>query len=95
MIAVTGATGRLGMKVAARLSKLGIKQRLIVRNPARIPDLAGAEVACASSSGDAIAMGQTLKGVDTLFLISARDRFGIILMSTLKKETPPPYNRLC
>jgi NAD(P)H dehydrogenase (quinone) len=94
MIAVTGAAGRLGVKVATRLAKLGVKQRLIVRDPARAPNLSGAEVACASSYGDAIAMGKALKGVVTLFLISARDRFGILLMSALKKETPPPYDRL-
>ena len=57
MIAVTGATGRLGVKVAARLAKLGIKQRLIVRDPARVPDLPGAEVAYASSYGDWIGGG--------------------------------------
>ena len=94
MIAITGAAGRLGVKVATRLAKLGVKQRLIVRDPARAPNLSGAEVACASSYGDAIAMGKALKGVETLFLISARDRFGILLMSALKKETPPPYDRL-
>ena len=49
MIAVTGATGRLGGKVVARLAKLGVKQRLIVRDPARAPNLPGAEVAAASS----------------------------------------------
>jgi NAD(P)H dehydrogenase (quinone) len=94
MIAVTGATGRLGGRVVARLAKLGVKQRLIVRDPARAPNLPGAEIAAASSYGDAIAMGQALKGVETLFLISARDRFGILLMSALKKETPPAYDRL-
>jgi NAD(P)H dehydrogenase (quinone) len=94
MIAVTGAAGRLGVKVATRLAKLGIKQRLIVRDPARAPKLSGAEVACASSYGDAIAMGKALKGVETLFLIAARDKFGILLMSALKKEAPPPYDRL-
>jgi len=57
IIAVTGAAGRLRVKVAARLAKLGIKQRLIVRDLARAPNLPGAEVVCASSSGDAMAMG--------------------------------------
>ncbi len=94
MIAVTGAAGKLGGRVAARLAKLGIRQRLIVRDPARAPNLPGAEVACASSYGDPSAMGRALAGVDTLLLVSARDKFGILLMSALKKETPPPYDRL-
>ena len=45
MLAVTGSTGRLGAKVAARLAKLGVEQRLIVRDPGRAPKLPGAGVA--------------------------------------------------
>jgi NAD(P)H dehydrogenase (quinone) len=41
-----------------------------------------------------VAMGRALAGVDTLFLVSARDKFGILLNSALKNETPPPYDRL-
>jgi len=39
LIAVTGATGELGGRVAARLAKLGIAQRLVVRDPKRAPRL--------------------------------------------------------
>jgi NAD(P)H dehydrogenase (quinone) len=94
MIAITGATGQLGGRVAARLAKLGIRQRLIVRDLARAPKLPGAEVAQASSYGDAMEMGSALVGVETLFLVSARDRFGVLLLSALRKETPPPYDRV-
>jgi NAD(P)H dehydrogenase (quinone) len=94
MLAVTGANGRLGVKVAARLAKLGMGQRLIVRDPSHAPDIPGAEIAYASSYGDPIGMGRALAGVETLFLISARDRFGILHNAALKKETPPPYDRL-
>ena len=34
-LAVTGSTGRLGSRVARRLSQLGVDQRLVVRDPAR------------------------------------------------------------
>ena len=44
MIAVTGATGELGGRVARGLAALGAPQRLIVRDPARAPRLAHTEV---------------------------------------------------
>jgi NAD(P)H dehydrogenase (quinone) len=45
---VTGSTGQLGGRVAARLASLGQPQRLIVRDLARAPQLLGAEVVQAS-----------------------------------------------
>jgi NAD(P)H dehydrogenase (quinone) len=39
LIAVTGATGVVGGRVARRLADLGVAQRLVVRDPARAPDL--------------------------------------------------------
>ena len=39
MLAVTGSTGRLGSRVAVRLAKLGVTQRLIVRDT--VPVLTG------------------------------------------------------
>ena len=48
MIAVTGATGGLGGRVARRLAEQGVGQRLVVRDPGRAPELAGAEVAAGS-----------------------------------------------
>ena len=44
LIGVTGSTGQLGGRVAARLAALGQPQRLLVRNLARAPQLPGAEV---------------------------------------------------
>lgn len=41
-IAVTGATGRLGGRVARRLAAAGIPQTLLVRDPARAPHLPAA-----------------------------------------------------
>ena len=44
-IAVTGATGRLGGRVATRLAAAGLRQRLLVRDAARAPALPGTEMA--------------------------------------------------
>jgi uncharacterized protein YbjT (DUF2867 family) len=46
---VTGATGQLGGRVAARLVRLGIAQRLVGRDPERAPHLPGAEILQVSS----------------------------------------------
>ena len=93
MLAVTGATGQVGGRVAARLAKLGRKQRLIVRDPARAPNLPNAEVVPASSYGDAVAMGRALSGVDTLFLVSAQDRMGVAQRSAAEKTPNLTYDR--
>jgi NAD(P)H dehydrogenase (quinone) len=94
MLAVTGATGEIGGRVARRLSSLGLAQRMIVRDPSRAPDLPGAETVCAGSYGDAASMRLALKGVDRLFLVSARDRFGVAHRSALNRVKPPVYDRL-
>jgi uncharacterized protein YbjT (DUF2867 family) len=94
MIAVTGATGELGTRVAVRLAKLGLSQRLIVRDPARAPQLPGTEIAQASSYIDGDAMRCALNGIEKVLLISARDRFGVA-HSSAKNHVPSPfYDRL-
>ena len=93
MLAVTGATGQVGGQVAARLAKLRLKQRLIVRDPKRTPSLPGAEVVQASSYGDAVAMGRALSGIDTLFLVSAHDRMGAAHRSAVENVPNPTYDR--
>lgn len=45
LIAVTGATGEIGGRVARRLAERGVRQRLIVRDASRAPQLPGAELA--------------------------------------------------
>jgi NAD(P)H dehydrogenase (quinone) len=72
LLAVTGATGALGGRVARRLASGGAQLRLIVRDAARAPDLAGAHVAQAEF-GDAEAMREALRDVTTLLLISASE----------------------
>jgi NAD(P)H dehydrogenase (quinone) len=94
MLAVTGATGEIGSRVAARLAKLGFKQRLIVRDSERAPHLPRAEVVQAFSYGDAVAMGRALAGVETLFLVSAQDLMGVIRRSIENKVPIPSYDRV-
>ena len=70
LIAVSGASGRLGSKVAQRLSARGVPQRLLVRDLARVPRLPGATAAVAAYS-DGGAARAALDGVHTLFMVSA------------------------
>ena len=94
MLAITGATGKLGGKVASRLAKLGRPQRLIVRDAGLAPQLPGAETATIPSFGDGAAMRKALKGVSKLFLVSARDRMGVNQYAAMAKEAPPQYDRV-
>jgi len=71
-ISVTGAAGGLGGRVARELSARGVEQRLIVRDPARAPQLPGAEVAMASYE-DSEEMARALDGTNTLFLVSGHE----------------------
>jgi NAD(P)H dehydrogenase (quinone) len=73
LIAVTGATGALGGRVAAGLAAAGVALRLIVRDADRAPELPGAELALASGYHDRPAMTAALRGADTLLLVSGRE----------------------
>jgi NAD(P)H dehydrogenase (quinone) len=70
--AITGATGGLGGRVARRLAEQGVAQRLVVRDPARAPQLPAAEAALAAYD-DGEAMRRALRGCDTLLLVSASE----------------------
>ncbi|MET9799673.1 SDR family oxidoreductase [Streptomyces sp. NPDC006368] len=72
-IAVTGASGRIGGRVARLLAAGGVPLRLLGRDPARLPDLPGARKAPPAPYGDAGAMRRALDGAGTLFLISAHE----------------------
>jgi uncharacterized protein YbjT (DUF2867 family) len=79
LIAVTGATGGLGGRVARLLARRGVPQRLIARDPSRAPDLPLAEVARPAAYGSAD-MREALAGCDTLYMVSAAeapDRVGL------------------
>ena len=69
-LAIGGATGAVGGKVASRLARLGHAQRLVVRDAARAPDLPGAEVA-EGSYEDPEAMRRALSGTRAFFMVSA------------------------
>jgi NAD(P)H dehydrogenase (quinone) len=73
LIAVTGASGALGGRVARRLAGRGVEQRLVVRDAARAPGLDGADVVAAPAYGDAGAMRAALTGVATVLLVSASE----------------------
>jgi NAD(P)H dehydrogenase (quinone) len=68
-IGVTGSTGQLGGRVARRLASLGRTQRLLVRDPARAPQLSGVEIIQASYE-DGSSMQVALSGIKVLFLVS-------------------------
>jgi NAD(P)H dehydrogenase (quinone) len=68
-IGVTGSTGQLGSRVATRLATRGQQQRLLVRNPARTPQLPGAEIMQASYE-DGPSMKVALRGIQVIFLVS-------------------------
>jgi NAD(P)H dehydrogenase (quinone) len=71
-IAVTGATGQLGRLVVRHLADLGAPMRLLVRDPARAPQVAGAEVVAADyERPETLRAG--LEGVRTVFLVSAHE----------------------
>jgi uncharacterized protein YbjT (DUF2867 family) len=72
-IAVTGATGGLGGRVAARLAERGIEHRLLVREPSRAPDLPHARVMQFGGYDDPEGMKRALDGARTLFLVSAAE----------------------
>jgi NAD(P)H dehydrogenase (quinone) len=71
-VAVTGATGQVGGRVARRLAATGVPQRLLVRDPSRAPDLPGATVV-AAPYGDGDAVRRALEGTSTVFMVSASE----------------------
>jgi NAD(P)H dehydrogenase (quinone) len=70
--AVSGASGAVGGRVAARLASSGHGQRLIVRDRSRASELPGAE-AVQASYDDPQAMRRALEGVETFFMVSASE----------------------
>ena len=73
LIAVTGATGVVGGRVARRLAERGVAQRLVVRDPAARRDCRDAEVRVASGFGSGDQMRAALAGAGTLFLVPAEE----------------------
>lgn len=72
-IAVTGASGGLGGRVASRLAARDIPKRLIARDLSRAPALPDATPVQAGGYDDVAAMQAALDGVSTLFFASATE----------------------
>jgi NAD(P)H dehydrogenase (quinone) len=72
MIAITGATGAIGSRVAAVLADQNHPLRLLVRDPSRAPRLA-AEVAVFADYTDGDGARVALAGCDTMLLVSGRE----------------------
>jgi NAD(P)H dehydrogenase (quinone) len=73
LIAVTGATGGVGGRVASLLTRKGLQQRLLARDPDRLPNLPGAHAAQFGGYDDPSGMERALEGAATLFLVSAAE----------------------
>jgi uncharacterized protein YbjT (DUF2867 family) len=74
MIAVTGATGEVGGRVARLLADAGVAQRLVVRDAARAPALPEASVAVAPGGyADQAGMEEAFRGAATVFLVPAAE----------------------
>ena len=71
-LGVTGATGNLGGRIARLLAAEGVEQRLVVRTPAKAPQLPGSTVVQASYA-DAAAVRRALEGLDTVLMVSAAE----------------------
>jgi uncharacterized protein YbjT (DUF2867 family) len=78
-VAVTGATGGLGSRVATRLAarlagRPDVSVRLLARDPSRAPQLPGATVAAVPGGyADGPSLQTALTGVHTLYLVSAAE----------------------
>lgn len=94
MLAIAGGTGLVGSRVVKHLADLGVKQRLLVRDLQRAPQLPGAEIMQISSYGDAVAIGKALTGVDKFFMVSAMDLMGFTRLCQLNKIPVPRYDRV-
>jgi uncharacterized protein YbjT (DUF2867 family) len=71
LIGITGATGHIGGGVVRHLEGEGRSLRLLVRDPSRAPQVAGAEVATLSYGAPSAV--EALRGVETLFMVSAAE----------------------
>lgn len=72
MLVVTGSTGHVGRLVARELAAAGHEQRLLVRDPARAPELPGAEVVVADY-GDPASLRAALHHGDRVFMVSLHE----------------------
>lgn len=80
MVAVTGASGRLGSRLAFRLAAEGARQRLVTRDPARAPHLEDGRplpesyVTPIAGYRDPESMRRAFDGARTVFLVSGHEQ---------------------
>lgn len=74
LIAITGATGSIGGRVARLLAAEGQPLRLIARQPDKAPKLPGSDVRF-GDYGDGKSMTAALAGAKTMLLVSGREAF--------------------
>ncbi len=85
---MTGATGRLGSRLAFRLAAEGAHQRLVVRDRSRVPRLSDGrplpecEVVTADGYEDVAGMRAAFDGVQTAFLVSAKESADRVAVQT-------------
>jgi uncharacterized protein YbjT (DUF2867 family) len=72
MLVVTGSTGHVGRLVAGEISTRGMRQRLLVRDPERAPDIAGAEIGMADYA-DPASVAAALEPDDRVFMVSLHE----------------------
>jgi uncharacterized protein YbjT (DUF2867 family) len=72
VIVVTGSTGHVGRLVAAELAARGEATRLVVRDPARAPDLPGAGVVV-GDYGEPETVSRALHKGDRVFMVSLHE----------------------
>jgi len=70
VITITGSTGRIGGLVARDLAARGMPLRLVVRDAARAPDLAQAEIRTADYA-DGEAVRRALDNAGTVLMVSS------------------------
>jgi hypothetical protein len=73
LIGNSDASGQVGQRVAQRLARQGLRQRLLVQDRSQAPELPQSEVAPISDYGDTESMRKALAGVDTLLLIPIKE----------------------
>jgi uncharacterized protein YbjT (DUF2867 family) len=72
MIVVTGASGRVGGRVARELARRGLRFRAVTRNVERLPDLGGAEIALAGYD-EPDTLVDALEPGDRVFMVSMHE----------------------
>jgi NAD(P)H dehydrogenase (quinone) len=72
-LAVTGSTGALGGRVARRLAASDVSQRLLARDPGRVPRCDGGVPVRFAGYADQADATRALEGVTTLFMVSGAE----------------------